>query len=252
MPTRDVDRVQPAPEREYRPRQIWAGTLLLLVACLVGAVAVAMWTWWLGIVAGVLAVVGAALAWFGRILRDTHGTAPVAREWHELKDPEGTDTVGRDPGDMGRMAYDPYPEALPPPAEQTSEDKAQLWGLLVLLLGLWLLVDPYFLQYPNEVRSGVDGRWRDISTGVLLLLTGLWTARTARPNLFVLLAGVVAGLVLILITETTTVPTTAMRINELACGALAIVLIAGHSWYAHRFQTWLRHQPGETPHHKPH
>jgi hypothetical protein len=244
--------VGPAPQSPYRPRLIWLGVLLMLAGLLVAAAAVIVLSWQLAVIAGVLAATGALTAWRGRIFRDTHGTSPMRREIAEVKSPHDTDTSGHDPSDMGHLISVGHGPVHPPPATPTTGDKARLWGMGLLAMGVWLLFAPSVLAYPTETRAGIDGLWRDIGSGTLLILTGLWSARTSRPSKLVVAAAVAAALVLLLITETTTVPTDGMRLNELTCGILVLVITCGHTWYAYRWQDRLRHRVGPHPYHKPH
>jgi hypothetical protein len=89
--------------KPFRPREIWAGTIVMLVAIFVGAAAVIVQSVVIGLIAAAIFVGGALLAWHGRILRDTHAISPISREWREVKDPESTDPVGLDPNDKGRL-----------------------------------------------------------------------------------------------------------------------------------------------------
>jgi hypothetical protein len=89
--------------KPFRPREVWAGTIVMLIAIFVGAAAVIEQSLTLGIVAAAVFVVGALIAWHGGILRDTHAVSPIAREWHEVKDPEASNPVGLDPRDKGRL-----------------------------------------------------------------------------------------------------------------------------------------------------
>jgi hypothetical protein len=89
--------------KPFRPREVWAGTIVMLVAIFVGAAAVIEHSVILGIVTAVVFAAGALIAWHGGIMRDTHAVSPVAREWHEVKDPESTNPTGLDPNDKGRL-----------------------------------------------------------------------------------------------------------------------------------------------------
>jgi hypothetical protein len=51
-------------------------------------------------------IAGGFLAWHGRIFRDTRGTSPVSREWHDLKHPDSDDVAGLGPRDKGRRLDD--------------------------------------------------------------------------------------------------------------------------------------------------
>jgi hypothetical protein len=89
--------------KPFRPREVWAGTIVMLVAIFVGAAAVIAQSAILGVITAVLFVAGALIAWHGGIMRDTHAVAPIAREWQEVKDPGATNPTGLDPNDKGRL-----------------------------------------------------------------------------------------------------------------------------------------------------
>jgi hypothetical protein len=103
--------VYSAPQRKaFRPREVWAGTILMLLALLLAAAAVILSSLLLsillGIAAAVVFVAGGLVAWHGRIFRDTHARSPVSREWRDLTHPEEGSPAGLDPRDKGRLNQD--------------------------------------------------------------------------------------------------------------------------------------------------
>lgn len=211
--------VEPPPERPYHPRVIWAGTLLMVIAFVLGAIAVLRLSWILGLVAVAVLLVGAGIAWRGRIFRDTHGVSPTRRELEELKDPSGHETVGRDPSDTGRVGGLRGSSPRPPPNPR-GVDWLLFCGVVQIVLAGWLLIGHAVLSYPVLTRTGNEGRWRDITVGVVLLLVGLWTARSTRPTLLAAAIGLLCGPWLIAWTATSSVPSDDMRANEWTLGIL--------------------------------
>jgi hypothetical protein len=89
--------------KPFRPREVWAGTIVMLVAIFLGAAAVIEQSMLLGIAAAVVLAAGAVIAWHGGIMRDTHAAAPIVREWHDVKDPKSANPTGLDPNDKGQL-----------------------------------------------------------------------------------------------------------------------------------------------------
>jgi hypothetical protein len=89
--------------KPFRPREIWAGTIVMLVGIFVGTAAVISLSVLLGVVAGALLLIGAVLAIHGKIMRNTHGATALSREWADVKDPKASGPAGVDPRDKGRL-----------------------------------------------------------------------------------------------------------------------------------------------------
>jgi hypothetical protein len=231
---------------------IWFSVTIMMAAFGLGAAAVVMLSWWWAIAALAVFAAGVCLAERGHIMRDTHTSVSLRREVAEVRHPAERPMHGADPHDIRHVATGEQRQVHPEPARPSARDLAHAWGFALLLLGVWLLIAPSLLGYPTEIRSGVDGRWRDITAGSILILTGLWTVRADRPNKLALAAAAAAAVILVVITQTTTVPTTAMRVNELLCGALVVICASLHGLYARQWQDRLRRVPGPHPEHKPH
>ena len=95
----------PPTAKPFRPREIWAGTLLMVVAIFVGAAAMISTDVVLGVVAAVAFAVGGAVALHGRIMRDTHGASAIRREWTDVKDGKSNRPVGLNPRDKGKLGH---------------------------------------------------------------------------------------------------------------------------------------------------
>lgn len=135
------------------------------------------------------------------------------------------------------MAGDPYPDydypptGLRPPAGTGPDGGparvASTVSGLNVLVGLWLIVAPWVLNYRNT-GDGFNGYWNDVVIGIAIAVLAL--ARTAAPRSFEGLSWVNIALGIWLIIAPfvlaynigTDAP--AARWNDIACGIVVLVL----------------------------
>ncbi len=168
------------PRARVRPRLMWAGVGLALLAMFgIG------WAMIVhdapGEIAGVVAlVVGGLLAWRGGVLNDVQSSQPVSHEVEAAV--HGREHAGVEPGER---LHDP--EARARAAELTRRKQAVLRSrvaaqgppvrpvatLGLLLLGVWLFVGTFVLPYYYTV-TGVNGVQRALGGSIVVMLCALW------------------------------------------------------------------------------
>ncbi len=223
--------IQDPRDTEVRPRLVWGGIGLALVAvCLTGGGLMAELDW-LTWGSAVLIVVGLLVAWRGGLLFDTRGQEPPHHEVREVV--EGGTHEGVSPASevVGPRAeakaatVTERTEALL--ARSTAAPRRSLrtlgaFGLVAL--GLWLLLDNWLLDYPFTV-VGQDSALRDVGFAVVLALSGL-RLRLSSRSLLATGLGLLGGVFLVVGALALPHDSTVVRWNELLSGLAALVLVS--------------------------
>jgi hypothetical protein len=82
---------------------------------------------------------------------------------------------------------------LMPPRRVGAGDMAKLAGFVILLVGIWLFVSPFFLFYVTT-SQGANIQARDLAAAIFLVLSGLWLVRSPRRDTLACVVAFLAGL----------------------------------------------------------
>lgn len=211
-----------------KPRRMWTGVVVALVGICLIALWTATWERAIGIAGGVLLVIGGATAAWGGVLYDTHGR-PVSGELQDLR--EGGGHEGTAPGDMITKPGVRTDAALTARRiEATRLDSQPQSRPALRPLGSWLLligaVSLVVAQgrYP-ESHTGQDNATRSLLIAVVVGLAALRLMLAQRPGRLPSAAGVLAGVLLVVLALVTDHDRHAMVVFEVVAGAW--ILVAG-------------------------
>lgn len=180
-----MDEVQiEGPEHKVRPRWVWAGLALLLIGAVVGGIGVGIDSapWW--IVGLVIFLLGAAMAWRGKLVYDVSSSLSISETAGDIA--EGNARVGRDPKDRAAdreikadarhttlVKHEMLTESYPRPR------LTSLGSGLLIGCAAWLAIAQWTV-YP-ESASGNDAGLRDVGVAVVLALAA-FALRLPRPE----------------------------------------------------------------------
>jgi hypothetical protein len=225
----DQPEVRDPKDPKVRPRLVWSGIGLAVVALAVSGVAMMAGLHWLTWTSGVMVAVGLLLAWRGGVEYDTRGQEPPHHELEEVL--EGGTHAGISP--LSHVVGDEVQQTAARSSARTEHllDRATggpwrelrtLGAFGLVAVGVWLLVGTAFLGYPFTV-VGQDGALRDVGFAVVLTLAGL-RLRLPRRSLTTTIVCLLGGALLVFSGLALPHDSTTVRWNELLCGCATLVL----------------------------
>jgi len=173
-------------EHLVRPRWVWGGLVLVLVGAGLFALWTATWHAGVGIAGVVLFLLGAAAAWRGGILYDTHGGRAMTQELDDVRDEHLH--RGTAPGDMvtdERLREEArqttrLTEGLIRATETAPRPAFDLLGAGLLLAAAVFLVAMQGV-YPHS-QTGQDNALRSLLLAVVIALAALRLLLGQRPG----------------------------------------------------------------------
>jgi hypothetical protein len=212
-----------------RPRLVWVGIGLGIVALGVAGVALMTGLMWLAYLGGATVVAGLLLAWYGGVEFDTRGQEPPHHELKEVLD--GASHTGTSPAShvVGPQVEENAARRTRQATRLMARSTGGPWRELrtmgafgLVALGIWLLLGTALLGYPFTVR-GQDAALRDVGFAVVLTLAGL-RLRLQRRSLLATAVCLCVGALLLLSAVTLPHDSASVRWNELLCGLIVVVL----------------------------
>ncbi len=212
-----------------RPRLMWAGVGLALVAMFgIGWAMIAESN--VGEIVGVVAlVVGSFVAWRGGVLNDVQSSQPMRKEVEAAV--HGRRHSGVEPGEQ---LHDPEAEeravVLTERKQALLRSRVEAPGppirpvatLGLLLLGAWLFVGTFVLPYYYTV-TGVNSVERALGGAIVITLCALWL-RHVGPNLVA--AGLAAVVGVLLVLAAFFLPHSSIWVNLQEAGSGSLVVLA--------------------------
>ncbi len=229
-----TDSARPARRRstKVRPRLSWGGAALALLGVVAIGFAMTLdagaWTW----AAVGVTVLGLLIAWRGGIAYDVHGVKPAGEELEEAVHGDahqgvasGERLTGEEARGRAVAVSRQTRELLRDRVEAPAPPLAPMGTLMLLVLGAWLVIGKFALQYPFTITGQNSGN-RDLGFALVLILAGLWL-RQVGPSRVASGLCLLSGLLLVL--AGLFLPHAAVRVqaNELVVGTLVIL-----SWAA--------------------
>ncbi len=175
----DRPRVHDPRAPTVRPRLVWSGIVLGLLAAAVASVAMMAGHAWLAWGAGLVGALALLLAWRGGVMFDTRGQEPPHHELRELA--RGGEHRGVSPE---ARAVGPEVEARAAQLtarqhhilSRTASAPHRRWrpaaAWMLVVVGAWLVIGQWALNYPFTV-VGQDNALRDLGLAVVVVLCGL-------------------------------------------------------------------------------
>jgi len=227
----DDRRESEQPRATVRPRLMWAGVGITLLAMFGIGWAMIQHSGTAEIVGVVALVVGGLLAWRGGVLNDVQSSQPMS---HEIQ----AAVHGRDHSGVqaGEQLHDP--EAQRRAASVTRRKQALLRSrvaapgppmrpvatLGLLLLGAWLFIGTFVLPYYYTV-TGVNSVQRALGAAIVVLLCGFWL-RHVGPSPVVAALAAAAGVALVLAAFLAPHGNQWVDLQEAGSGALVVLAAA--------------------------
>ena len=219
------------PRATVRPRLMWVGVAIALLAMLGIGWAMIVHSG-VGEIVGVVAlVVGGLLAWRGGVLNDVQSSQPMSQEVEAAV--HGGTHSGVEAGDQ---VHDPEAQAR---AVETTERKHALLRsrveasgpplrpvatLGLLLLGAWLFIGTFVLPYYYTV-TGVNSVERALGGAIVVTLCALWL-RHVGPNLMAAGLAALAGILLVLAAFYAPHSSVVVNFQEAGSGSLVVLAAA--------------------------
>ena len=173
-----------------RPRQVWFGIVLGLIALILTGVGLMMTNHWLAWGSACVIVLGLLISWRGGVEYDTRGQEPPHHELREVLEAgehEGVSPYSRVVDDEAQHTAAHLTERKEELLTRSATSSAPSWRFFaaygLIGIGAWLLVGQWFLGYPFTI-SGQDSAVRDTGFAVVLTLCGL-RLRMRTPSLLV-------------------------------------------------------------------
>lgn len=208
-----------------RPRLVWAGTLTILTAMVVIAVANAAGSvLWEVVGIGVLIASGLA-ALYGGILRDVHGSlAEVESEAEEAKAGETHQGFSagehvRDRRVVTQVDPRPRPSLLPSPSDVGT---ASVAGLLIV--SIWLVLSHDLLGYPFEPQAKGD-TLREFGAAVVVIPSAVFLVQHGRSRAVSALCALIGALLVLAALFADSLIT--VKTSDLASGAIIVLFAMG-------------------------
>lgn len=225
----DQPRVRDPKDPKVRPRLVWGGIGLAIVALTATGVAMMAGLHWLAWTGSVVVLVGLLLGWRGGVEYDTRGQEPPHHELEEVL--QGGTHTGTSPA--SHLVGDEVQETAARRTQRAEQlvDRATggpwrelrtLGAFGLVALGVWLLVGTALLGYPFTV-VGQDAALRDVGFAVVLTLSGL-RLRLPRRSVVATTVCLLAGALLVISALALPHDSTAVRWNELLSGFATLVL----------------------------